>query len=243
VISGNGKYICFNSDATNLTSDTLHSQTNVFVRKLSTGQTSLASRSTAGVAGNGSSDWSTISGDGRVIAFASQSTDLVAGGTNGERHIYSYEQGPAFTSMRYINCGGSRTGSWLADTSYSGGRVYWTNRPISNAGSVPQIVYQTSRTGAFNYVFSNLANGKYQIIFYFAEPIYSRAGQRVFSVYAEGALALANFDIYAAARGTLKAVTRSIVVKVTDGNGLTLSFIPSKMEALVCGIEIQKGFE
>lgn len=243
VISGNGKYICFNSDATNLTTDTLHSQTNVFVRKLATGQTSLVSKSTTGIAGNGNSDWSTISGDGRVISYASYSTNLISAGTDGTRQIYTYEQAPPFATIRLVNCAGPAVGGWTADASYAGGMAFYVMKTISNVGTTPQGVYQTARTGRFDYNFTNLPNGTYQVILYFEEPAYSRSGQRVFNVSAEGKVALSNFDVFAAAGGAFKAVKRSFTVSVTDSNGLKLSFTPTKLDAIVCGIEIQKSFE
>jgi Tol biopolymer transport system component len=89
-LSGDGSRVAIVSKASNLTSPGVSSRYGqIYVRDLATGATRLVTRTPYGTAGNGFWDtpsdtgsWApTLSPDGRWLAFASQSTDLVVGGT------------------------------------------------------------------------------------------------------------------------------------------------------------------
>src|SRR5574341_548876 len=87
-VSADGRYVAFQSDASNLVATESNDVTHVFVRDLETGATERASISTgAGEANMGSSD-PTISDDGRYIAFRSFATNLVASDTNGFPDVF-----------------------------------------------------------------------------------------------------------------------------------------------------------
>jgi Tol biopolymer transport system component len=82
-ISDDGRYVAFASAATDLVpDDTNGSFPDVFVRDMQ-GGTTLASRSSSGVAGDGYSVEPALSGDGRFVAFMSQATNLTADDGNG----------------------------------------------------------------------------------------------------------------------------------------------------------------
>ncbi|HWC12969.1 MAG TPA: hypothetical protein VG929_00045, partial [Actinomycetota bacterium] len=91
-ISSDGRYVAFASRATNLidgeTSDRLH----IFVKDLVSGTVELASRSTAGVEGNGTSFFPALSSDGRFIAFHSDSNNLVPNDTNGRDDVFVFDR-------------------------------------------------------------------------------------------------------------------------------------------------------
>jgi hypothetical protein len=80
VISANGRYVAFLSAATNLVSPAT-AGTQVFRKDLVTGTAVLVSASAAGVQGNGNSNSVAISANGRYVAFASASTNLLAAPT------------------------------------------------------------------------------------------------------------------------------------------------------------------
>ncbi|MBW6468552.1 MAG: cell wall-binding repeat-containing protein [Coriobacteriia bacterium] len=89
-ISANGRFVAFDSSATNLVSGDSNARNDVFVRDLQTNTTtrvSLAHNSTTQATGGGSRNPS-ISADGRYVAFESMATNLVAVATNGFTHIY-----------------------------------------------------------------------------------------------------------------------------------------------------------
>ena len=74
-ISGDGQVIAFDSIASNL-SDDFVAETNVFVRDLKTGQTQMVSRHSDGTPGDHNSYVSSLSADGRFVAFTSIAGNL-----------------------------------------------------------------------------------------------------------------------------------------------------------------------
>ena len=82
-ISANGRYVTFDSAATDLVAGDINNTNDVFVRDRQMGTTQLVSVSSGGVQGNGNSILPALSPDGRFVAFQSDASDLVAGDTNG----------------------------------------------------------------------------------------------------------------------------------------------------------------
>ena len=87
-VSSNGKYVAFQSDATDLVPGDTNLVADVFLRDLQSGTTELVSladdESPSAFGGMAPS----ISDDGRFVAFESYSTNLVSGGPSGGLHIY-----------------------------------------------------------------------------------------------------------------------------------------------------------
>jgi archaellum component FlaF (FlaF/FlaG flagellin family) len=73
--------VSFTSFASNLVPRLTNNADNVFVRNLTTEKTINVSVSSSGAQGNGNSFTSAISGDGNVVAFSSEATNLVPGDT------------------------------------------------------------------------------------------------------------------------------------------------------------------
>ena len=87
-ISANGRFVAFQSAATNLVANDTNGHTDIFVRDLVNGSTVLASVS--GVAqGNGDSTDPSISADGRFVAFSSLADNLRGPGDgNGVSDVF-----------------------------------------------------------------------------------------------------------------------------------------------------------
>lgn len=77
-ISGDGRYLAFESAATNLVSGDSNKQVDVFVRDFQAGTTQRISVSASGVEGNGTSQSAALSDDGGYVAFASTAGNLVS---------------------------------------------------------------------------------------------------------------------------------------------------------------------
>ena len=90
-VSADGRFVAFTSEATNFVPDT-NFAFDVFVRDRQAGETTRVSVSSAGVEGNGSSSGGPISADGRFVAFASGSTNLVAGDTNDAYDVFVHDR-------------------------------------------------------------------------------------------------------------------------------------------------------
>ncbi len=87
-ISGDGRYIVFSTNATNLVAGDTNAIHDTFLRDTQLDTTVRVSVSTAGVEGNNGSYEPRISSDGRYIVFSSDATNLVAGDTNGVRDVF-----------------------------------------------------------------------------------------------------------------------------------------------------------
>ncbi|RJP34457.1 MAG: hypothetical protein C4536_02670 [Actinobacteria bacterium] len=81
-ISADGRYVAFESDASNLVSPSTCGR-QVFRKDLATGEIKLASCNLAGFSGNADSMSASISGDGRYVAFESDAINLVTPATSG----------------------------------------------------------------------------------------------------------------------------------------------------------------
>jgi hypothetical protein len=89
VLSAEGRYLAFSSQATNLVESDLNNARDIFVRDLQVGRTILVSVNRAGSGpASGDSDQPYISADGRYVTFRSVATDLVAEETHGEPNLY-----------------------------------------------------------------------------------------------------------------------------------------------------------
>ena len=68
-ISGDGRYVAFASDASNLVDGDTNEATDIFVHDRQTGVTTRVSVDSSGAQANGGSDTPVISNDGRYVAF------------------------------------------------------------------------------------------------------------------------------------------------------------------------------
>jgi len=112
-ISGDGRFVVFYSDATNLVPGDTNNQRDIFVRDLSTNTTTLVSVSSNGDRGNGSSSANffsgpSISANGRFVAFASEASNLVPGDTNNAPDIFVRDLSTNTTTSVSVSSSGDR---------------------------------------------------------------------------------------------------------------------------------------
>lgn len=93
-ISGDGRYVVFESGATNLVTGDTNAVRDVFLRDLLLSQTSRMSISTFNAQADRHCVDPAISGDGRFVAFETPATTLEAGDTNLAADIYRRDRGP-----------------------------------------------------------------------------------------------------------------------------------------------------
>ncbi|MFF3617003.1 TolB family protein [Streptomyces sp. NPDC002580] len=97
VVSGDGRYVAFRSQATNLVAQDTNGVTDIFVRDLhtlttrrvnlsSTGQQAVGEEDSPGAPDTGNR--LAISGDGRYVTFGSRAANLVPGDTNGHQDVF-----------------------------------------------------------------------------------------------------------------------------------------------------------
>ncbi len=107
-LSGNGRFVAFDSTATNLDPKDRGSARDIYVRDLQSNAVELVSVALDNGAGNGYSTLSSISDDGRYVAFQSVATNLVAGDTNRSGDIFVRDRLQKKTVLASV----SRTGGF-----------------------------------------------------------------------------------------------------------------------------------
>jgi hypothetical protein len=91
-VSADGRFVVFESDATNLVSADGNGLRDVFVRDRLLGTTTRVSGAWSGGDATGESRYPSISDDGRWIAFSSDAPDLVADDTNAAQDVFVFDR-------------------------------------------------------------------------------------------------------------------------------------------------------
>jgi hypothetical protein len=91
-ISRTGRYVLFDSFATNLISGTTTSGQQLFLRDTVAGTTTLLSKSSSGTLGNAASIGRGVSSDGRFVLFLSAATNLGPVVTNSGQNLYMLDR-------------------------------------------------------------------------------------------------------------------------------------------------------
>jgi hypothetical protein len=111
-ISSDGRYVVFDSDATNLVAGDTNGVTDIFVRDQVAGTTQRVNTGAGGVQANGPSRvfFSSISTDGRYVVFSSRATNLVAGDTNGVEDVFVRDRQSGTTERASVDSTGEIKG-------------------------------------------------------------------------------------------------------------------------------------
>ena len=107
-ISAGGRYVAFESSATNLVDKDTNRHSDVFVRDRVALKTRRVSIGPGGEQGNHNSREPSISGDGRYVAFVSIASDLVRGDTNGWTDVFVRDRVAKVTRRVSVGAGGGQ---------------------------------------------------------------------------------------------------------------------------------------
>ena len=91
-VSADGRFVTFASSSNTLVIGDNNGRQDIFVHDRQTGETELVSVASNGSQGNGGSSYSSISSDGRMIAFISSASNLVDGDTNGISDVFVHDR-------------------------------------------------------------------------------------------------------------------------------------------------------
>ncbi|MGZ8096010.1 MAG: TolB family protein [Methylosarcina sp.] len=151
-ISGNGRYVVYQSDATNLVGDG-NGASDIFLFDKKQRVTYLISSSINGQ-GNGSSITPFISNNGRYIVYASAASNLVNGDGNGVYDIFLYDTNTRVTRMVSVNntTGQQGNGESLSPRISGNGRYIVYSSAASNlvdndTNNLPDIFRYDTKTG------------------------------------------------------------------------------------------------
>ncbi|MPV87021.1 hypothetical protein GCU85_09820 [Cardiobacteriales bacterium ML27] len=118
-MSADGRYVAFQSNATNLVAGDTNGTTDVFVHDTQTGDTTRVNVDSLGTEGDRDSFSSSISADGRYVAFQSFATNLVAGDTNGNADIFVHDTQTGVTTRVSVDSVGTEADSYSQTPSIS----------------------------------------------------------------------------------------------------------------------------
>jgi Tol biopolymer transport system component len=136
-ISGDGRYVAFDSEASGLVPGDRNAATDVFVRDRQTGRTSRVSRSSKGEQGDRGSYTPAISGDGRWVAFVSDATNLVPHDTNDDADVFLHDRKNGRTIRLSLAVDGRETTGGTSPVISRNGRyvVYNVGTPLRSVGN------------------------------------------------------------------------------------------------------------
>ena len=193
-ISGDGRYVAFSSEATNLVNGDTNNAGDIFVHDSQTGQTRRVSVASNGAEANGSSGALDISDDGRYVAFSSGATNLVAGDTNGKADIFVHDLQTGGTTRVSVNTSGEQAdgGGTIPSISGDGRYVVFMSAsgnldPRADEYRYSELVYVHDRQIGQTTLASVYSDGGIMEVGLFDQPTISRDGRYVaFSFYEKG---------------------------------------------------------
>ncbi|GAA1587703.1 PD40 domain-containing protein [Kribbella sancticallisti] len=143
-ISADGRFVAFNSYASNLLPGDTNDSPDVFLRDLVTGRTTLVSVGLQGWADQGAHEPG-ISTDGRHVAFTSSATNLVAGDTNDTQDIFVRDLHAGRTERVSLTAEGLQSDLPSAQPAISGNGLVVAFTAIGGGGEI-QVRDRTANT-------------------------------------------------------------------------------------------------
>ena len=189
-ISDDGRYVVFQSYATNLVVGDTNLKADIFIHDQLSGVTERISVSTAGVQANGDSYDPVVSADGRFVAFWSYASNLVPGDTNGFSDVFVRDRQNLTTVRASVALGGgdadsaSDGPSLSADGRYLAFQSSATNLILGDTNGTNDIFVRDLLNGTT--VRASVDSGGNEADFRSVKPQISAAGRFVvFQSYAD----------------------------------------------------------
>jgi hypothetical protein len=118
-VSANGRFVVFDSGATNLVANDTNGRRDAFIHDRVTGNTQRVSVKSGGKQANGSSGNVTASADGRFVAFDSAATNLVKGDNNRRPDAFVRDRKNGTTVRISVSSGEKQAAGWSFDPTIS----------------------------------------------------------------------------------------------------------------------------
>ena len=155
-ISTNGRFVVFQSNSSNLVSGDTNGCWDFFVHDRQTGQTTRVSVSSSGEQGNNDFarfHFSSISADGRFVAFASRASNMVSGDSNGSFDVFVHDRQTGQTTLASVSSSGEQGNmdSWYPSISADGRFVAFRSSANNFVGgdtnNYPDVFVHDRQTG------------------------------------------------------------------------------------------------
>ena len=124
-----GRFVVFDSEATNLVPNDSNGVPDVFIHDRQTGETTRVSIGANGTQGNGASFGGKVSADGRFVTFTSDAASLISNDTNAKQDIFIHDRQTGETSLISVATAGAQSNgdSTWADISADGRYVVFVS--------------------------------------------------------------------------------------------------------------------
>jgi Tol biopolymer transport system component len=152
-ISADGRYVAFQSYADNLVPGDTNEQPDIFVRDRQTGTTERVNVAADGTQANDYSYSSSISADGRYVAFLSRASNLVPGDTNEQPDIFVRDRQTGTTERVNVAADGTQANNYSGELSISADGRYLafasraSNLVSDDTNEQPDIFVRDRQTG------------------------------------------------------------------------------------------------
>ena len=130
-ISGSGRYVTYETPASNLVRDDDNGAYDVFVHDRVTSETFLASGRPDGGVGNKTSEDPVISGDGTAVVFWSVASDLVPGDDDGTANVFLFDIATRKTTLISRDLDGDPAEGFYPSISDDATRVAYETTPAT----------------------------------------------------------------------------------------------------------------
>jgi len=142
VISANGRFVAFQSNATNLVPSDTNGLSDIFVRDVRKGTTIRVSIGSDGTQANGASSDASISSDGRFVVFESEASNLVPNDTNGKKDVFLHDTKSGTTTRISVDSTDNQADndSYRPYISNDGRYVTFTSKANNLDSNAPSVV-------------------------------------------------------------------------------------------------------
>ncbi len=151
--SNDGRYVVFESLATNLVDDDTNDATDIFLHDRQTGQTTRVSVASDGSQADARSNDPRVSSDGRYVAFSSRATNLVTGDTNDKADIFLHDCQTGQTERVSVASDGTQGDdaslypALSSDARYVAFEFWGTNLVDDDTNGVADVLVRDRQTG------------------------------------------------------------------------------------------------
>src|SRR5258706_12926625 len=158
-ISADGRYVAFDSAATNLVPNDTNGNWDVFIHDMQTGNTTRVSIDSNGTESNGGSGSSSISADGRYVAFESEATNIVPDDTNGADDVFVHDLQTGNTRRVSVDSSGVQANGSSGDPYLWGGSAISADGRFIVFGSGATNLVPNDTNGSGDYFIHDMQTG------------------------------------------------------------------------------------
>jgi Tol biopolymer transport system component len=157
-LSADGRFVAFESDASNLVSGDTNAVSDIFVRDTLTGATVRTSVTANGAQGAGPSYYASLSGDGQLVAFQSETSNFAPSDTNNQSDVFVKNLATGDLTLASITLTGTSADGASFEPSISG-----DGRWLAFSSSAANLI-SADQGGAIDIFVRDLSGGTTELI-------------------------------------------------------------------------------